>query len=355
MNIYMLLEKKNIYDNIESKGGCIIMCHECEYYSKYYYYYRLATKYLDLFTKLNKFEYRAFVFLIVNPEFMELGISVRDFYEKFNKNEKDNKDKKYNKLEKDIHRGLKLLIEKGIIIRDRNKRGNELYEFNEEIIAYKYYNPKIFSSSKSYIKIYGFRKDIYIYMLENFSELDFKLMFKILKEIGYFSYCENQVTILKSKQEKWAKEFEVSVSSIKKSIMKLKYSGFMVNLPGKNKNKRNGNLKYTKSKFVVKKDFAYKGTESDKYDAHLNMYSKAEYNYLKKSFEFPTKEIIAIFNRLTELDIKSVDALECIKDKLLKKLDEDITNIINSKTDNEGKLERIKSLKLELLSNIRIE
>lgn len=319
------------------------MCYGCEYYSKYYFY-RLATKYLDLFTKLNKFEYRAFVFLIANPDFMELGISFRDFYEK------DNKDKKYNKLEKDIHRGLKLLIEKGIIIRDRNKRGNEVYEFNEEIIAYKYYNPKIFSSSKSYIKIYKFRDDIYIYMLKNFSELDFKLMFKILKEIEYFSDCKNQITILKPKQEKWAKEFNVSVSSIKKSIMKLKYSGFMVKLPGKNKNKGNTNLKYTKSKFVVSKDFAYKGTELDKYDTHLNMYFKAEDNF-KKSLELPTKEIIGIFKRLTELDIKSGDQLECIKDKLLKELDEHITNIISSKADNEDKSNRIKSLKLELSSN----
>lgn len=269
-------------------------------------YYRIATNHIKLFTNLNKCEYRAFVFLLSNPEFMELNLDIQEFLNKLDINIK--------KLETDIYKGIDLLIHKGILKTSKSKG----YNFNKEIIDYEDYNPNYLSSSRSYIKLY--KTSELDYMLVNFSGLDFKLMFKIIDEIEYFTYCENKITILKSRQEKWAKEFNVSVHSIKKSIMKLKHSNFMTNSPGKNN--CNKSLKYTKSKFIVNTNFVFKGSENERLNKHLTMkkYNAMNYKSLSKELDSLTIRIKHVFERLNQLDpIKMLNT----RDNLI----EDLNNI----------------------------
>lgn len=251
-------------------------------------YYRIATNHMKLFKDLSKCEYRAFVFLLLNPEFMELNLDIEEFLNKLDMNIK--------KLETDIYKGIDLLIHKGILKTSKSKG----YNFNKEIIDYEDYNPNYLSSSRSYVKIY--RTSELDYMLKNFSCLDFKLMFKIIDEIDYFTYCENKITILKSKQEKWAKEFNVSVHSVKKSLMKLKHSNFMTNSPGKNICDKS--LKYTKSKFIVNTNFVYKGSESERLNKHLTMkkYNEMNYKSLSKELDSLTIRVKHVFERLNQID-----------------------------------------------------
>lgn len=148
-------------------------------------------------------------------------------------------------LWKDIEIGLMGLIKRKVI-----KLENGYYEIvNSNIIINK---KKVYGDFWTLNTNRSLHK-MYLKMLVDLSGTDLKLLIKIISELKEFDYCENIIRISSDKREELSKELDVSVNTIKKSIMKLKNVGAL-NQIKYNKYQVERWIKYKEYKLVIKID-----------------------------------------------------------------------------------------------------